>query len=329
MARGLPSRLPFMTPIRTPRRTAALLLAILAIGCSSKSDDDATAHGRAAGAKGTVRDSSAGIIAPASTAYHVVPIARPATVTGTVLVDGDLPKDSTVAPTAAEAPVCGTTVPDYSFVHTGNKLANAVVWISNLRAGKPLPEDRRFELTTDHCHYDPRVQAVVTGSTLNVHNDDDAPETTTLFRLGGVDTLEKISLIDDGGVVPTDRIARETGVVELQSRQHPWSRGFVLVFDQPYFAVTATDGSFRIDSLPPGHYRLTAWHERATKPVTQEFDVGEGATAKVEVKLKLKRGRGLRTADPDNNASADEREHARTGRGQRGVGSGDGVRLSS
>lgn len=287
MARPLPSGLPFMTSIRTSRRAAALCLTALGIACSS-SHDDAGTRAKRANASGTVRDSSAGIIAPVAAAYRAVPIARPGNLTGTVLVDGDLPRDSTVALSASEQPVCGGTVPDYSFVHTGNKLANAVVWIVGLRSGKALPDDRRFEVTTDHCHYDPRVQAVVTGSTLNVHNDDDGPETTSVFRLGGADTLARIALIDDGGVVPTDRIARETGVVELRSLQHAWSRGFVLVFDQPYFAVSATDGSFRIDSLPPGHYRLMAWHERAKQPVTQDVDVAAGGTAKVEVKVKLR-----------------------------------------
>lgn len=288
MARPLPSGLPFMTADRFPRRSTALLLLALGLACSSSSGDDRATRGRRAAAKGTVDDSSAGIIAPATTPYRVIAVARPATVTGTALVDGDLPKDRTITVSAPEQGACGATVPDYSFVHTGNKLANVVVWITNLRAGKALPVDRRIEVTTDHCSYDPRVQAVVTWSTLNVHNDDDGPETTALVRLGGADTLTRISLIDDGGVVPTDRIAREAGVVELRSVQHPWSHGFVLVFDQPYYAVSATDGSFRIDSLPPGHYQLTAWHERATQPVRQEFDVGAGEVKKLEVKVKLK-----------------------------------------
>lgn len=288
MARPLPSRLAFMIANLSPRRVAALLLVACGVGCSASDRDDSATGAKRSVARGTVRDSSAGIIAPATSPYHAIAIAKPATLTGTVLVDGDPPKDSTVALSAAEQPACGTSVPDFSFVHTGNKLANVVLWVTNLRSGKTLPVDRRFEVTTDHCHYDPRVQAVVTGSTLNVHNDDDSPETTTVVRLGGVDTLDHISLIDDGGVVPTDRLARAPGVLELRSVQHPWSRGFVFVFDQPYFAVSATDGSFRIESLPPGHYRLTAWHERAAKPVTQDFDVDAGGQARVEVRVKLK-----------------------------------------
>jgi hypothetical protein len=34
------------------------------------------------------------------------------------------------------------------------------------------------------------------------------------------------------------------------------------VLDHPYFAVTKPDGSFSIPNLPPGTYKLAAWHER-------------------------------------------------------------------
>ena len=43
---------------------------------------------------------------------------------------------------------------------------------------------------------------------------------------------------------------------------HPWMTGWVAIFDHPYFAVTADDGTFAIKGLPDGTYTLQAWHER-------------------------------------------------------------------
>ena len=43
---------------------------------------------------------------------------------------------------------------------------------------------------------------------------------------------------------------------------HPWMRAYLGVLDHPYFAVTPSDGSFRLANVPAGEYTLTVWHER-------------------------------------------------------------------
>jgi protocatechuate 3,4-dioxygenase beta subunit len=36
---------------------------------------------------------------------------------------------------------------------------------------------------------------------------------------------------------------------------------FILVFNHPFFALTDTDGRYRIDNVPPGMYSVVAWNE--------------------------------------------------------------------
>ncbi len=43
---------------------------------------------------------------------------------------------------------------------------------------------------------------------------------------------------------------------------HGWMNAYAGVLDHPYFAVTGEDGTFEIKNLPPGTYKLTAWHEK-------------------------------------------------------------------
>jgi hypothetical protein len=42
---------------------------------------------------------------------------------------------------------------------------------------------------------------------------------------------------------------------------HPWMKGWVRVFDHPYFAVTDADGNFEIKNAPAGKFRMVVWHE--------------------------------------------------------------------
>src|SRR5207247_5859701 len=52
---------------------------------------------------------------------------------------------------------------------------------------------------------------------------------------------------------------------------HPWMRGWLVVLDHPYAAVTGADGRFAIAAVPAGSYTLALWHEmlgRAERPAT-------------------------------------------------------------
>ena len=55
-------------------------------------------------------------------------------------------------------------------VATAKGLSNAVVWIAGIKTGKPIPIDKRVELTSEKCAFDPRVQAMMVGSTIGSAN---------------------------------------------------------------------------------------------------------------------------------------------------------------
>jgi hypothetical protein len=48
----------------------------------------------------------------------------------------------------------------------------------------------------------------------------------------------------------------------LRCDVHPWMTAYLWVLENPFFAVTAEDGSFAINNLSAGDYTLEAWHER-------------------------------------------------------------------
>src|SRR5207248_1023513 len=63
------------------------------------------------------------------------------------------------------------------------------------------------------------------------------------------------------------------GMVRFECDAHGWMRGYVYVADNPYYAVTAKNGTFSLPEVPPGSYTLVAWQEYAGEtdiPVTVE-----------------------------------------------------------
>jgi plastocyanin len=69
--------------------------------------------------------------------------------------------------------------------------------------------------------------------------------------------------------IPT-QVFDKPGLVILRCDIHEHMRGLILVLNTPHFVMTDTDGHFRLDGLPAGHYTLKAWIDSRTtreKPV--------------------------------------------------------------
>jgi hypothetical protein len=159
------------------------------------------------------------------------------------------------------------------------------VWIADVKTGKPLPMDKRQELSSEKCLLDPRVQAAVVGTTFNVFNDDKLLHRLVFLDAESHDTLTVMPFFNVGQIVASEHLAKKSGIVEIRCAQHPWTRAYIVVFDSPYYAMTDAQGRFKIDSLPAGTYRVMAWREGMTKPLAQQVQVAAGGEAKVELKL--------------------------------------------
>jgi hypothetical protein len=80
--------------------------------------------------------------------------------------------------------------------------------------------------------------------------------------------------------------------VKLECDIHAWMSAYLLVRDNPYFAVTDKDGKFSIKNLPVGEHTFIAWHPtgylvdvtvdgKATK-----WQIGERSKGRVKVAIK-------------------------------------------
>lgn len=261
-----------------------IAIATLFLGaCRGSEAPAATAGAQSASA---AEDGGAGggevVIAKPSGSYQPDSTTSGATLTGTVTTSAPLATRES-ASTGNEAAICGPSIPDESVVQQGSGIGGAVVWLEDVRRGKPLPLERRLELESDKCKLTPRVQAGVVGSAINVLGHDDFRQHLRFVAGGEREPRASVLLGRDEQVIPTERPFAAPGLVIVRDADHPWPTAYVAVFDHPYFAVTAPNGTFTIDRVPPGKYRMKVWHER-TKVAEQSVDVGaSGATASVRL----------------------------------------------
>lgn len=233
------------------------IISAFALACSH--DETASAHSRSGPRlPGDGVAPRPAVIEPASQPYKITPVASPGTIAGTVDFEGTAPVVDVIRP-SVDQKVCGNSIIAKTVSLSGTRVGGAIVWLTDIRAGKAFPLARRFDLTNDSCTLDPFVQVMPTNGTLNVGNDDRVLQTNRFINVGTGQVVAVAPFNDDGEVVPVDRFT-VPAEIEVVSEQHPWTHAWIAVLDHPYYAQTAANGTFSIDGVPPGRYRIRAWH---------------------------------------------------------------------
>jgi plastocyanin len=164
--------------------------------------------------------------------------------------------DMSAEPACAKgAPVVAPTV----VTDANNNLANVVVYIkSGVSDYRFQPPAEDAKLTQKGCMYEPHVTALMTGQKLDVANDDQT--THNVFMMSQNNQPSNRSSLPGSAPVVESLNVPELAI-PMKCNVHPWMKGYVFVFDHPYFAVTQADGKFELKGVPPGTYTLVAWHE--------------------------------------------------------------------
>ena len=209
-----------------------------------------------------------GVLWPAS-AYDTVVVKDGAVVRGTVTFQGAAP-----APKEFEL----RRYPDRVFcgalsdgdghrflkevnVGQGGGLKDVVVVVEGVQSGKPFIFTNA-QVEANVCQFLPFVTVVSDKRQLTVTNRDPVSHDIQgyAYDQAGVDIVLHRPSLKATGTTDIVHLVKGRKVFTMQCGVHPYMQNWGYAIDNPYYAVTDSDGSFFIGDLPSGTYTVKAWH---------------------------------------------------------------------
>jgi len=228
---------------------------------------------------------SAALAAP----YQVVEVADGGTITGKVSFTGDDPAPKIFAITK-DPDVCGTGNREVDFVKVNNGALNdVVVYLDKVKEGKAFDESQAAgAVNQEGCAFDPFIQIMHNDNTFMAKNSDSVSHNIHTYEILGraKKTVFNISQPDKGDITKTVKLKRGTAM-KVECDQHDFMHGFVFVAKNPYYAMVAEDGSYSIEGVPAGKYKIMAWHG-TLKEQKGSVEVTAGGAASTDFEFKAK-----------------------------------------
>jgi hypothetical protein len=217
--------------------------------------------------------------------YEATTVSDGGTIVGEVKYAGDPPPQEKIEVTK-DANICGAEPKPSPVLVVGpdKGIRDVVVSLPGIQKGKALEKPAKPPvLDQKNCEYHPYAQIFPVNTTLEILNSDDVlhnvktePGSKTTFNVAQPKFKRKIT-----------QEFKNPELVQVECNVHGWMNAILVVADNPYFALTDANGSFKITDVPPGNYTLKVWHSKLGEQ-TKDVTVGAKEDVKVAFDMKTK-----------------------------------------
>jgi plastocyanin len=205
------------------------------------------------------------------------------TITGNVSAQGKTNADNTAGDGAyASHKYKFVEKVDYATMH------DFVVYIEGSFGTNSAPSTNAATVTTtrvaqEDAVFSPHVLPVMVGTTVEWPNND-----RIYHNVFSMSDAKQFDLGLYKGNPPDKRVTFDKpGRVDVFCSIHTSMNCIVLVLENPYFASTDENGNYTITNVPPGKYKLRAWHERLPAD-DREITVPTNGEVRVDFVLGIK-----------------------------------------
>ena len=164
-----------------------------------------------------------------------------------------------------------------------NGIRNVVVSLQGVPNGSKAPANiAPAKMDQKQCVFVPRVVIVPVGGTVEFLNSDRLLHNV---RGGGKENPPFNRAQPHARTIAIGFKSPE--VLRVDCDLHSWMRGWIVVAEHPFYAVTNEEGEFVFENVPPGKYKLQAWQEILGR-VDQEVAVSGEGTQTITVRMEKK-----------------------------------------
>ena len=155
-------------------------------------------------------------------------------------------------------------------------LKDVVVTIQQVDAGKPFNKEP-INIVAENCKFLPDVSIIRQGETFKVDNLDAVMHNSQVYQKERGKILLNIPIpaeeVSEGKIT----FKKKYKIMQMICGMHEFMQTWGYRVQNPYYSQTKIDGNFKIDNVPPGEYKLTAWHYLMKKQ-TQKIKIASGET---------------------------------------------------
>ncbi len=198
---------------------------------------------------------------PTMAGYKVIDVANGGSISGKINFTGkDAPAQKYKVVKDTDTCGAGDRVIDYVDVKDG-ALRNVVVYLDKVKSGKKFD---KIEAKIDQkgCEFMPFMSVMTNDTNFEATNSDPVLHNIHTYELMGraKKTVMNVSQPKQGATT-TKKVKLKRGAgMKIECDAHDFMHGFVFVAKNPYYAVVAEDGTYTINDIPAGKYKMKAWH---------------------------------------------------------------------
>ena len=150
-------------------------------------------------------------------------------------------------------------------MHSNNPMAdpnrNVIISVHPLDFTPALTPTSNAYMTQQEQTFLPMVVPVTVGSTVNFLNEDQF-----LHSIHSWNTNMKPVVQKPPGEYHARKM-KKRGLMKLGCDIHAHMVGYIMVLDTPYFTRVKADGTYQLENLPDGRYRIEVFH-----PLGERFE---------------------------------------------------------